>query len=199
MRNEPVMHDELPAEVRVRKREAEWTDLMKRAMAGDATAYERLLQALAAPLRAAARRGLNRAGKGDADAEDIVQETLLAIHLKRHTWNDGAPLGPWVRAIARNKLIDALRRRGRRVEIPVEDFADLLPDTAEQPSGIIGDVARNLGGLPDRQRDVVRAIAVEGVSISETAARLAVSEGAVRVALHRGLAAIAIKLRESES
>lgn len=199
MRNKLVMHDELSAEVRVRKREAEWTDLMRRAMAGDATAYERLLQALAAPLRAAARRGLNRAGKGDADAEDIVQETLLAVHLKRHTWNEDAPLGPWVRAIARNKLIDALRRRGRRIEIPIDDFADLLPDTAEQPSGIVGDVARNLGGLPDRQRDVVRAIAVEGVSISETAARLAVSEGAVRVALHRGLAAIAIKLRESES
>lgn len=168
-------------------------------MAGDATAYARLLKALAAPLRAAARRGLDRAGKGDADAEDIVQETLLAIHRKRHTWNEDAPLGPWVRAIARNKLIDALRRRGRRIEIPIEDFTDLLPDTAEQPSGIVGDVARNLGGLPDRQRDVVRAIAVEGVSISETAVRLAVSEGAVRVALHRGLAAIAIKLREAES
>lgn len=199
MRNKSVMHDELSAEVRVRKREAEWTDLMRRAMAGDATAYARLLKALAAPLRAAARRGLDRAGKGDADAEDIVQETLLAIHRKRHTWNEDAPLGPWVRAIARNKLIDALRRRGRRIEIPIEDFTDLLPDTAEQPSGIVGDVARNLGGLPDRQRDVVRAIAVEGVSISETAVRLAVSEGAVRVALHRGLAAIAIKLREAES
>jgi RNA polymerase sigma-70 factor, ECF subfamily len=70
---------------------------------------------------------------------------LLAIHLKRHTWDAAAPLGPWVRAIARNKLIDALRRRGRRVEIPIDDFADFLPDTTEQPSGIVGDVARNLG------------------------------------------------------
>jgi RNA polymerase sigma-70 factor (ECF subfamily) len=199
MRNKPVMHDELSAGARVREREAEWTGLMRRANAGDAAAYERLLKALATGLRAAARRGLNRAGKSDADTEDVVQETLLAIHLKRHTWDATAPLGPWVRAIARNKLVDALRRRGRRIEIPVDDFADILPDTTEQPSGIVGDVARNLGELPDRQRDVVRAIAVEGVSITETAMRLSVSEGAVRVALHRGLAAIAIKLRESES
>ncbi len=182
----------------MREREAEWTGLMRRASAGDAAAYERLLKALAPVLRAAARRGLARAGKGDADAEDIVQETLLAIHLKRHTWDESAPLGPWVRAIARNKLIDALRRRGRRIEMPIDDFADLLPDTAGQSSGIVGDVARNLGELPERQRNVVQAIAVEGISISQTAARLSVSEGAVRVALHRGLAAMAIKLRASE-
>ncbi len=182
----------------VREREAEWSGLMRRANDGDAAAYERLLRTLAPVLRAAARRGLARAGKSDADAEDVVQETLLAIHLKRHTWDAAAPLGPWVRAIARNKLIDALRRRGRRIEMPIDDFADLLPDTTEQPSGIVGDVARNLGELPERQRNVVQAIAVEGVSIAETAVRLSVSEGAVRVALHRGLAAIAIKLRASE-
>ena len=170
---------------------------MRRANAGDAAAYERLLKALAIGLRAAARRGFNRAGKSDADAEDVVQETLLAIHLKRHTWDASAPLGPWVRAIARNKLVDALRRRGRRIEIPIDDFADLLPDTAEQPSGIVADVARNLGALPERQRNVVQAIAVEGISISQTAVRLSVSEGAVRVALHRGLAALAVKLKDS--
>jgi RNA polymerase sigma-70 factor (ECF subfamily) len=198
VRNKPVMNRELSAVERAQQRETEWTGLMRRANAGDAAAYERLLKALAPGLRAAARRGLARAGKSDADAEDVVQETLLAIHLKRHTWDAAAPLGPWVRAIARNKLIDALRRRGRRIEVPIDDFADLLPDTAEQPSGIVGDVARNLGELPERQRNVVQAIAVEGISISQTAIRLSVSEGAVRVALHRGLAAIAVKLRESE-
>jgi len=189
--------NEANAAARAHEREAEWSGLMRRANAGDAAAYERLLKALAIGLRAAARRGFNRAGKSDADAEDVVQETLLAIHLKRHTWDASAPLGPWVRAIARNKLVDALRRRGRRIEIPIDDFADLLPNTAEQPSGIVADVARNLGVLPERQRNVVQAIAVEGISIAQTAVRLSVSEGAVRVALHRGLAALAVKLKDS--
>ena len=61
-----------------------------------------------------ARGAFSRAGVGDADVEDAVQETLLAIHLKRHTWDPEQPLAPWVYAIARHKVVDALRRRGRR-------------------------------------------------------------------------------------
>jgi RNA polymerase sigma-70 factor (ECF subfamily) len=188
----------LVSESRVREREVEWAGLMRQAVAGDAAAYRRLLEALAPVLRAAARRGFARAGKSEADAEDVVQETLLAIHLKRHTWDPNAPVGPWVRAIARNKLVDALRRRGSRVEVPIEDYIDYLPAEPEQQSGIVGDVERRLHELPERQREVVRAVAVEGVSIAETAARLAVSQGAVRVALHRGLAALSLRLKGSE-
>ena len=50
-----------------------------------------------------ARGAFSRAGVGDADVEDAVQETLLAIHLKRHTWDPGQPLTPWVYAIARTR------------------------------------------------------------------------------------------------
>jgi RNA polymerase sigma-70 factor (ECF subfamily) len=57
------------------------------------------------------------------------------------------------------------------------------------------EIERHLGDLPVRQREVVRAIAVDGASTGEAAARFAISEGAVRVALHRGLAALAAKLR----
>ncbi len=181
------------------EREAEWADLMRRAIAGDDAAYERLLRTLAPSLRAAARRGFARAGRGDAEVEDVVQETLLAIHLKRHTWDASAPLGPWVRAITRNKLVDALRRRGFRIEVPIDDLAEVLPaNTPEPASGVVQAVERNLDALPARQRAVVRAIAVEGVSIAETATRLSVSQGAVRVALHRGLAALALKLGKIE-
>jgi RNA polymerase sigma-70 factor (ECF subfamily) len=185
--------------VRADLREAEWAQLMRLANGGDSAAYERLLRLLAPVLRAAARRGFMHAGKSDADAEDVVQETLLAIHLKRHTWDQRAPLGPWLRAIARYKLVDALRRRGSRIEMPIEDFAEFLPAEAPESSGIVRDVERRLGDLPERQRAVVRSIAVEGISIAETAQRLSVSQGAVRVALHRGLAALAIRLRDIEA
>jgi RNA polymerase sigma-70 factor (ECF subfamily) len=172
-------------------REAEWADLMRRANGGDAAAYRRLLEALAPVLRAATRRGFARAGKSEADAEDVVQETLLAIHLKRHTWDSTAPLGPWVRAIARNKLIDALRRRGRRLELPIEDFSETLAAADEEKPFIGGEIDRLLGVLSDRQREVVRAMTVDGMAIREVGTRLGMSDGAVRVALHRGLAALA--------
>jgi RNA polymerase sigma-70 factor, ECF subfamily len=140
-----------------------------------------------------ARRGLASAGMADTDAEDVVQETLLAIHLKRQSWDEDAPLGPWLRAIARHKLIDMLRRRGRRIDLPLDDFAEVLAGGESEPTMLVADVDRHLECLSAGQRKVVRAIAVDGASISEAAVRLSMTKGAVRVALHRGLAALATK------
>jgi RNA polymerase sigma-70 factor (ECF subfamily) len=184
--------------VRVEDRETEWAVLMRAGNAGDAAAYRRLLQQLTPALRAFAGRGLARAGMSATDAEDVVQETLLALHLKRQTWDEEGPLSPWLFAIARHKLIDALRRRGRRIEVSIDDFAEILPSRNVGPDPIVADVSRNLDGLPAGQRNVVRCIAVEGASIDEAAARLSMSNGAVRVALHRGLAALAAKFRSFE-
>jgi RNA polymerase sigma-70 factor, ECF subfamily len=174
------------------QREIEWTELMRAANAGDAGAYHRFLHDLAGALRPIVRRGLARSG-GAADAEDVVQEVLIAVHLKRHTWDSARPIGPWVRAIARHKLLDALRRRGSRYDIPIEQFAETLPAETADPAVSERDMQRYLEALPDGQRLVVRAIAIDGASIGETAAKFNMAQGAVRVALHRGLAALARK------
>jgi len=168
---------------------------MRAANAGDTAAYDRLLRQLAPVLRASASRGLVRAGLGPADAEDVVQETLLAIHLKRQTWDQELPIGPWINAIARNKLIDFLRRRRVRFDVPIDDLAEVLPAEDAEPTAVAHDVDRHVGALPERQRAVVRAIAVDGASIAETARALDMNEGAVRVALHRGLNRLATKFR----
>src|SRR5438552_15627976 len=107
---------------------------MRAAIGGDASAYNRLLTKLAPAIRSAARRGLGRAGAAIEEAEDVVQETLLAIHLKRHTWDPSLPLGPWVRAIARNKIIDSLRRRGHRDHVPIDDVIDTLSGQEGEPT-----------------------------------------------------------------
>jgi RNA polymerase sigma-70 factor (ECF subfamily) len=146
-------------------------------------------------LRAAARRGLARAGQPVDQSEDIVQDILLAVHLKRHTWDAGAPFAPWLFAIARNKLIDHLRRRGRRVFVNIDDFSDTLPAEPVEQGVSAGEVAAQLNTLPARQREVLQSIAVESASIRETANKFSMSEGAVRVALHRGLASLTARLR----
>jgi RNA polymerase sigma-70 factor (ECF subfamily) len=180
----------------LREREDEWTGLMRAAIAGDSGAYHRLLKAITPVLRAAARRGLSRAGQGVDQSEDIVQDILLAVHLKRHTWDANAPFAPWLFAIARNKLIDALRRRGRRVFVDIDDFAETLADQPPAETASPTEVAAQLQTLPARQREVLQSIAVESASIKDTARKFAMSEGAVRVALHRGLASLTAKLRE---
>ncbi len=174
---------------------SDWTGLMRQAVAGDDAAYQRLLMAIAPVLRATAQRGLARARQSSDSSEDIVQEILLAVHLKRHTWDPTAPFGPWLFAIARNKLIDTLRRKGRRVFVDIDEFADVLAGEPEKETASAHEIDQHLAGLPERQRDVVRSIAVDSASIKETAAKFAMSEGAVRVALHRGLASLAAKLK----
>jgi RNA polymerase sigma-70 factor (ECF subfamily) len=164
---------------------------MRAAIDGDSASYRQLLALLSNALRAVTRRGFAQAGAALNDVEDVVQETLLAIHLKRHTWNTDQPLGPWVRAIARHKLIDALRRRGRRIEVPIEAVLETL--AADEPRSDLDrqDAERLVNGLRGRQQAVVRAISIEGQSIREVAERMDMNEGAVRVALHRGLKALA--------
>lgn len=173
--------------------EAELAGMLGAAIAGDEKAYADFLARIATLVRGFVRR---RTMQGGVDPEDVVQETLLAIHLKRHTWRNDAPVLPWVYAIARYKLIDAFRRRGRRIEVDVDDFADAIAQP-EAETVSERDLARALDGLPPGQRSVVSAISVEGRSIGETAAQLDMSEGAVRVALHRGLAAIARRFGSS--
>jgi RNA polymerase sigma-70 factor (ECF subfamily) len=167
--------------------ERELADLLRAAIAGDERAYALFLEGVSTHIRAYLRRKITYGG---VDAEDVVQETLLAIHLKRHTWMPDAAVMPWVYAIARFKLIDAFRRRGRRVEIDVEDIAESYAQP-EAETVSERDIGRALEGLAPGQRSVVAAISVEGRSVEETARRFGMKEAAVRVALHRGLAAIA--------
>lgn len=175
------------------KDEAELAGLLRAAIGGDEAAYADFLRRAAAVVRHFARR---RIVQGGVDPEDVVQETLLAIHLKRHTWREDAPVLPWLYAIARFKLIDAFRRRGRRIEVDIEEVAGTLQQPVAETASE-RDIERALGGLPPGQRSVVSSISVEGRSIGETAAKLGLSETAVRVALHRGLTAIARRFGRS--
>ena len=177
-------------------RETQWAELMRAALAGDAGAYDRCLRDMAQALRPLVRRGLYRTGANPAETEDVVQDILIAVHLKRQTWDDSRPIGPWIAGIARYKVIDAARRRGGRTDLPIEDFAEILPAESEPETVSERDVTRSLEALPEGQRKVVRAIAIEGSSIATTAQRFSMSEGAVRVALHRGLAALAKRHRD---
>jgi RNA polymerase sigma-70 factor, ECF subfamily len=170
--------------------ERHWTALMEQSLHGDGRAYQELLVLLTVALRNLVR---NRARAAGLDAEDVVQEVLLALHLKRSTWALGTPVAPWVAAIARNKLVDALRRKGRRFEVTLDSVVDALASGGNEESA--HDLERLLAQLGDRQRDVVRAVSLEGYSAREAGVRLKMSEVAVRVTLHRSLKILAASLR----
>jgi len=173
--------------------------LMRRARQGDDEAYRRLLGHVSQWLRGVVRRGLIAAGRGPADSEDVVQEALLAMHLKRDTWDETQPIEPWLRAIARYKLIDHLRRRGFHDHVDIDDYADSAAIAVDADADAAVDSAALLAGLPERQRRIVEEISLEGRRAAEVAAKLGMSEGAVRVTLHRALKALAAAYRRDRS
>lgn len=164
--------------------EADWAAWMCAGRAGDGAAYARLLHAVLPALRRVVRargRGLTR-----EDHEDIVQDVLLAIHAKRHTWREDAPLKPWLWAIARHKVVDAYRARGAAIHLDVDDLADDLAAPAVEPTAP-GDVGRLLGQIDARGAALVRDTALHDESAAEAGARHGMTEGAARVALHRAM------------
>ena len=165
--------------------EADWAALMRAANRGDEAAYARFLRCVSPVLRRVIRA---RGGSlGEAQGEDVLQEVLLAIHLKRHTWREDAPIRPWLFALTRHKIVDAFRARGRRVHVPLDDFTETLPAAPETDPTEARDMDRVIDRLEPRAADIVRAVGIRGMSLADTAARHAMSEGAVRVALHRAL------------
>ena len=170
-------------------RETEWSALLQAADAGDGRAYARFLHAITPVLRGIVRaRGRNLA---PADHEDILQEVLLAIHAKRHTRDAAAPVLPWLYAIARHKVVDAFRRRGTAVHLPIEDFTEILEAVAGPEPLAARDAERMLAQIDARSAEIVRAVSLEGEEAGAVGARLSMSEGAVRVAFHRAMKRLA--------
>ncbi|SLN43685.1 ECF RNA polymerase sigma factor SigD [Aquimixticola soesokkakensis] len=165
--------------------ETEWSAWLRAANRGDSASYARFLHGVTPVVR-----GIVRAkafGLGGDQHDDIVQEVLLAIHAKRHTWREDSPLRPWLFAITRYKVIDALRKRGTAVHLPVEDFAEVLAAEAAPEPLVQRDLDRALAHIDPRAQEIVRAVSLEGANNAEIAERLSMSEGAVRVAFHRAM------------
>jgi RNA polymerase sigma-70 factor (ECF subfamily) len=166
-----------------------WGALMAVAQRGEAAPYRRLLD----ELRPWLMRYFGRRLPPSA-IEDAVQETLIAIHAKRHTFEPDRPFGPWLAGIARYKWIDRLRIAGRHA-------ADELPETLSTPDhGAAVTSAAALEGLMARlkpaQADVIRLVKLDGLSIEEAATRTGQSVSLVKVNIHRGLGRLA-KIVES--
>ena len=167
---------------------------MVRSLSGDGAAYAQLLHKLQGHLRAYYMRRLGRA----ADAEDLLQETLIAMHTRRATYDPSRPFTAWVHAIARYKLIDHFRRTKRQAEDPLDDPDTLFSSEDANAAEAQNDVDRLLAGLPERTRRLIRDTKIEGLSTAEAAARHGISESAVKVGVHRGLKNLATKVGDHE-
>ncbi len=173
--------------------EAQLKALMVKGLGGDPVAHGQLLSHLSRCLRGYFAR---RMGAGAADLEDLVQDTLLAIHLKRASYDTAQPFTPWAYAVARYKLIDHFRRTGARKSVPIEDAGELLAEGGPEEGAVRRDLGKLLNLLPERQRQVMIDVKLAGHSIEEAAQRSGMSVSAVKVSIHRGLKALGKRVRD---
>lgn len=171
-----------------------WRPLWLRAQAGDEAAYRNVLGLMAKRLRGYFGRRLTALPD---DVEDLVQETLLALHLQRGSFDPVVPVSAWVHAIARHKLVDLYRRRGRREDL--HESIDAL-DADLHPSVEAYEPARRdlmvlLKLLPEAQQQAIVLTRVEGLSMIEASERTGVSVAALKVQVHRGLKRLAALVR----
>jgi RNA polymerase sigma-70 factor (ECF subfamily) len=167
------------------------------ALAGDEPSYRRLLADVADRLRVYFARRLSRES---ADVEDLVQETLLAVHQRRGTYDSSRPFTAWLHAIARYKLIDHFRRKKIRASIPIEDADELaFVSDVPEPSAARLDVEQVLGELPERTSQYIRAVKIDGRSIAEVSSQHGVSESAVKIAIHRGMKFLAQRFKGTDT
>jgi len=166
--------------------------LMLAGLEGDARAQHQLLTHLTPLLRNYFAR---RLPQGSSDVEDIVQETLIAIHTRRISYDRSLAFTPWAYAIARHKMIDQFRKA--RATVPLDDVESQLIATGATDDGLAAiDIERLLATLPPKQANVIRDTKILGLSIAETAERNGLSDVDVKVSVHRGLKALMAKMKQ---
>ena len=174
--------------------ETELHDCFTLARMGDDDAYRRLLEGVSLLVRTYTRRRLVGL---DADVEDLVQDVLLAVHLKQHTYDASRPITAWVHTIARYKLIDFWRLQTRRAEeaLSAEDTEALADTSSLNATETTPDLEALISQLPRLHQAVIRLVKLQGYSVQEAATRLQISPAAVKVYTHRGIKKLAEQLR----
>ncbi len=176
--------------------EPELSAWMSRAQAGDVDAYRKLLTTIQPKIRAMTRSRIPDA----AAAEDVLQNALLSIHRGRATYRPERAFMPWMRAIVRNSIIDYFRERKRRgdreTSLPVEEWPDESAGAGTQDDVLAPELQAALNALPEKQREAVTLVQIDGLSVAEAALRAGISTGALKVRAHRGYRALRDALKD---
>jgi len=173
----------------MRADEATLARLMALSQAGDRQAYAALLAACQRWLRGYYSR---RIAPGQLD--DLVQETLIALHNKRASWDPARPFLPWLAAIARYRWVDHLRRLYRLDAGELHE--ELIGSDAEPAIAARISLERLLALLPEGQQQAIALVKIEGLSIVEAAEKTGQSESLVKVNIHRGLKKLALLIEK---
>jgi RNA polymerase sigma-70 factor (ECF subfamily) len=172
---------------------------MARAQDGDRGAYRALLKDLVPYIRSVAGRCL----KEPSDVEDVVQDVLMTVHMVRHAYDPSRPFGPWLLAITNRRIIDRLRRQTREkareiaLSAEYETFSGVPAnlDQADFDAAVLGEAIER---LPPEQRQAIKMLKLNEMSLREAAAASGRSIAALKAATHRAIRSLRRMLARSE-
>ncbi|HVI27901.1 sigma-70 family RNA polymerase sigma factor [Hansschlegelia sp.] len=165
---------------------------MAAAQSGDSAAYRRLLPEIAVWLR---RYFTRRLPAGMVD--DAVQDTMIAVHEKRHTYDPSRPFRAWLCAIARYKWIDAIRSLNAKPTVALDE--DIAVDDHEVAVVSASLLEQLLTTLKPAQSRVIRLVKIEGYSVEEASRATGQSASLVKINIHRGLRKLTSLLQRQEA
>ena len=161
--------------------------LLLTGLAGDSATYREFLMLATVSIRPFVLRQLKRMGRPDSDAEDIVQETVMAIHSKAHTYDQSSPVSAWIHAIARYKTIDFLRSSRRQIlHVPLDEL-EIAGAPSDDSFENLGALRARMAALPANLRVPLQLTKLEGLSVAEASARTGMSPNAIKVSVHRAI------------
>jgi len=186
--NKPVFMDTAGKDITPKHEsdEQRWSKLMVNAQAGNEPDYRQLLSELTDVIYNFLR---SRFGNHHF-SEDCVQESLIAIHQARHTYDRRRPFRPWFFAIVRHKAIDTLRKQRSRQKLSSQykGEQEILSQVSRESEAEAEFVkGRLLESLPEQHREVLVLTKIIGFSVAETAEKLGISQSLVKVRTHRAI------------
>ncbi|KAF0117794.1 MAG: RNA polymerase sigma-70 factor ECF subfamily [Hyphomonadaceae bacterium] len=161
-------------------RQDKWDDWINESLAGNQASYRLLLCDLRIWLGAFFAKRVYQEG-----VEDLVQETLLAVHAKRATYDPSRSFGAWVNAVARHKWIDKIRANVKYVMVELDE--EQADDNAVQANCAKYDVQKLLSQIPKNQADIISLVKLQEMTIEEAAQKTGLSQSYIKVTVHRGL------------
>lgn len=177
--------------------EAELSQLMRSSQTGDANSYRQLLTRIRGMLAKYIENSFSRFGMTTGSGqEDVLQEVLLAIHVKRHTYDSEQFFLPWMYAIARYKLIDHLRKNKVKSTLSLDDELENIESLMVIENTAEVDIEKLLTALPEKQRVVLELVKLQGLSIEEASRKTGFSASDIKVTVHRAIKTLQEKVKE---
>lgn len=166
-----------------------WDEWMVAALRGDQNAYRLLLNDLRNWLMIYYAKRTHQSA-----IEDLVQETLMSLHAKRHTYDPSKPFGPWISAVARHRWIDHMRKTLKYVETEIDE--NILPQKDIRYECARHDVQTLLKLIPEQQAKVIEMVKLKDMTIAEVSEKTGHSASSVKVMVHRGLKKMMVEAQE---